>query len=77
MPRSSQSPDGRGLAARPGWIGSIARFWQVGSLSCSLIDDLLIAHLQKTYAPDYLGFALLMAAYFSVYPLQMQKLELL
>jgi hypothetical protein len=28
MPRSSQSPDG-GLAARTGWIGSLARFWQV------------------------------------------------
>ncbi|KAH8792370.1 phosphatidic acid phosphatase type 2/haloperoxidase [Hyaloscypha sp. PMI_1271] len=47
MPRSSQSPDGS-LAARTGWVGSLARFWQ------------------KTYAPDYLGFALLMAAYFSI-----------
>ncbi|PMD65738.1 acid phosphatase/Vanadium-dependent haloperoxidase [Hyaloscypha bicolor E] len=47
MPRSSQSPDG-GLAARTGWIGSLARFWQ------------------KTYAPDYLGFTLLMVAYFSI-----------
>ncbi|KAH8760299.1 phosphatidic acid phosphatase type 2/haloperoxidase [Hyaloscypha finlandica] len=47
MPRSSQSPDGS-LAARTGWVGSLARFWQ------------------KTYAPDYLGYALLMAAYFSI-----------
>jgi hypothetical protein len=30
MPRSSRSPSG-GLAARTGWIGSIARFWQVCS----------------------------------------------
>jgi hypothetical protein len=65
MPRSSQSPDG-GLAARTGCIGSIARFWQVGSLSYLSKISLLIMNLQKTYAPDYLGFVLLMAAYFSV-----------
>jgi diacylglycerol diphosphate phosphatase/phosphatidate phosphatase len=44
MARSARSPAG-GLAANPGWIGSIVRFWE------------------KTYAPDYLGFALLLTAY--------------
>ena len=34
MPRSSQSPDGS-LAARTGWVGSLARFWQVISHFCS------------------------------------------
>lgn len=44
MSPPSRSPTG-GLAARTGWIGAIARFWQ------------------KTYAPDYVGFALLLTAY--------------
>jgi len=44
MSPPSRSPAG-GLAARTGWIGSIARFWQ------------------KTYAPDYVGFTLLLTAY--------------
>lgn len=35
MPRSSNSPDGGGLAARTGCIGSVARFWQVGFLPLS------------------------------------------
>lgn len=46
-PRKSRSPN-RGLAARTGWIGSLARFWE------------------KTYAPDYVGFALLLTAYFLI-----------
>lgn len=44
MPRPSRSPSG-GLTSNPGWIGSIARFWE------------------KTYAPDYVGFSLLLTAY--------------
>ncbi|RDW75459.1 hypothetical protein BP6252_06601 [Coleophoma cylindrospora] len=40
----SKSPAGS-LAARKGWVGSVARFWE------------------KTYAPDYVGFALLLTAY--------------
>jgi diacylglycerol diphosphate phosphatase/phosphatidate phosphatase len=74
MPRSSQSPDGN-LAARTGWIGSLARFWQVISHSCSPKASLLTSCLKKTYAPDYLGFTLLMAAYFSVLLPRQQKLE--
>ncbi len=75
MPRGSQSPDG-GLAARTGWIGSIARFWQVCYLPCSITTYLLIINLQKTYAPDYLGVALLMAGYFSVSPLRSYLVQL-
>jgi len=37
-----------GLAARTGFVGSIARFWE------------------KTYAPDYVGLALLLTAYILV-----------
>lgn len=33
MPRSTaRSPNGGGLASQTGWIGSIARFWEVSLL---------------------------------------------
>ncbi|TVY92770.1 hypothetical protein LAWI1_G002306 [Lachnellula willkommii] len=51
MPPNGRSSNGGGLAAQTGWIGSVARFWE---------------DVQKTYAPDYVGFVLLLAAYFLV-----------
>ena len=31
-PRTGRSPNG-GLAAQTGWIGSVARFWEVSAIS--------------------------------------------
>jgi diacylglycerol diphosphate phosphatase/phosphatidate phosphatase len=66
MSPPSRSPSG-GLAARTGWIGSIARFWQV-CLNDSLRSTSypLTKPRQKTYAPDYVGFVLLLTAYLLV-----------
>jgi hypothetical protein len=44
MSRNVRSPPTEGLAANPGWIGSIARFWEVreGSLGRERCADRLI-----------------------------------
>jgi hypothetical protein len=42
-PRTGRSPSG-GLAAQTGWIGSVARFWEVYLLFLSAdirVDDLI------------------------------------
>ena len=63
-PRSGRSPPG-GLASRTGWIGSVARFWEACLLS-SIIKYTTNKSIQKTYAPDYVGFAVLITAYILV-----------
>lgn len=59
-------PVGR-LVDRTGCTGSVARFWQASLTSCSVCDVLSLTRCsQKTYAPDYVAFALLLTAYILV-----------
>jgi diacylglycerol diphosphate phosphatase/phosphatidate phosphatase len=67
MAPSRNGPSRGRLADRTGCIGSIARFWEVDLHSYSQKCSTNLS-LQKTYAPDYLGFALLLTAYMLVSP---------
>lgn len=59
-----RSPQNEGLAARTGWIGAIARFWEV--MDSPLYTTHSLMEIQKTYAADYVGFSLLLTAYICV-----------
>jgi diacylglycerol diphosphate phosphatase/phosphatidate phosphatase len=63
MVRNARTP-GEGLAAQSGWIGSVARFWEVGG--GIVWDGVVLMNAQKTYAPDYVGLIILVSAYMLV-----------